>query len=200
MSTRKKEESTPVFFDRIDDLLFEARTVLLSGPVDSHMTIEINRQLLALEAEDSSSPIVVWINSPGGEVYSGFAIYDTIQFIEPRVITVVAGAASSMGSVISLAAEKADRLALPNSKILIHQPLIGGVLQGTASELEIHAKDIIELKKKMHKLYADRTGGSAEKFAELMDRDRWIDPPEAIQLGLISKVISSRKELQTLLK
>src|SRR4051812_39396939 len=108
MSTRKKEESTPVFFDRIDDLLFEARTVLLSGPVDSHMTIEINRQLLALEAEDSSSPIVVWINSPGGEVYSGFAIYDTIQFIEPRVITVVAGAASSMGSVISLAAEKAD--------------------------------------------------------------------------------------------
>jgi ATP-dependent Clp protease protease subunit len=102
--------------------------------------------------------------------------------------------------VIALASEKADRVCFPNAKLLIHQPLIGGVLRGQASDLEIHAKDIIALKKKMHRLYAERTGTSEAKFVELMERDRWVDPSEALQLGLISKVISSRKELDALLK
>jgi len=103
-------------------------------------------------------------------------------------------------TVIALAAEKEDRVALPNAKLLIHQPLVGGVIHGSASDLEIHARDIIELKKKMHRLYAERTGTPQERFVDLMERDRWIDPQAAIDLGLISKVVSVRKELDTLLQ
>ena len=186
-------------FSPIDHLLFESRTVFVSGEVNSDMALKVNRQLLALERDNKNAPIVLWIDCPGGEVYSGFSIYDTVQFITPRVISVVSGLAASMGSVIALSAEKENRLALPNSKLLIHQPLIGGVLRGQATDLDIHAKDIIALKKKMHRLYADRTGTSEAKFVEIMERDRWVDPEEAIELGLISKVIASRKELDFLI-
>jgi ATP-dependent Clp protease protease subunit len=187
--------AVPSPFTPIDQHLFEARTVFVSGVVDSDMALTVNRQLLALERADRKAPIVMWIDSPGGEVYSGFAIYDTVQFIEPRVITLVAGLAGSMGSVIALSAEKADRFALPNAKLLIHQPLISGVLRGSASDLDIHARDIIELKRKLHRLYAERTGTAVDRFQELMDRDRWVDPTEAIELGLISKVLKNRAEL-----
>ncbi len=197
-----KPESKPVPqpFTPIDQHLFESRTVFVSGEVDADMALKVNRQLMALERVNPTAPIVLWIDSPGGEVYSGFSIYDVAQFIQPRVITVVAGLAASMGSVVALAAEKEDRLALPNSKLLIHQPLVGGVLRGQASDIEIHAKDIIELKKKMHRLYAERTGRPLERFMELMERDRWIDPEEAVELGLIAKVIKERKDLEALLK
>lgn len=194
------KQTAPQPFTPIDQHLFESRTVFVSGEVDSELAVKVNRQLLALERVNPTAPIVLWIDSPGGEVYSGFAIYDTAQFIQPRVITVIAGLAASMGSVIALAAEKEDRVSLPNSKILIHQPLIGGVLRGQASDIEIHAKDIIELKKKMHRLYAERTGTSVEKFVELMERDRWVEPKEGVELGLISKVLTSRKDLEALLK
>ena len=105
-----------------------------------------------------------------------------------------------MGSVIALCAEKEDRLALANSKFLIHQPLIGGFIRGSASELQIHTKDILELKAKMHRLYAERTGGTVERFVELMERDRWIEPKEALELGLISKVLNTRKDFEAILK
>ena len=187
-------------FTPIDQLLFESRTIFVSGEVDSDLAKRVNRQLLALERANPNEPIVLWVDCPGGEVYSGFAIYDTIRFVQPRVFTVVAGLAASMGSVIALAAEKEDRVALPNAKLLIHQPLIGGVLRGSASDLEIHAKDIIELKRKMHRLYAERTGTPVERFVELMERDRWIEPTEALELGLIGKIISDRKGLDALLK
>lgn len=187
-------------FTPIDQHLFESRTVFISGEVNAELAVKVNRQLLALERVNPNAPIVLWIDCPGGEVYSGFAIYDTVQFIQPRVITVVAGLAASMGSVIALAAEKEDRFALPNAKLLIHQPLIGGVLRGQASDIEIHAKDIIELKKKMHRLYSERTGTPVEKFVTLMERDRWVDPKEGIELGLISKSLGSRKELDAILK
>lgn len=186
-------------FTPIDQHLFDTRTVFVSGTVDAELAVKVNRQLLAMEKADPTKPIVLWIDSPGGAVYSGFAIYDTARFIRPRILTVVAGMAWSMGSVIALAAEPQDRVALPNSKLLIHQPLIGGVMRGSASDIEIHAHDLIDLKHKMHRLYADRTGGTVEKFAELMERDRWIGPDEAISLGLISKVISTRADLDELL-
>ncbi len=199
-----KPETTPAAapqaFTPIDQLIFESRTIFVSGEVNSEMAVKVNRQLLALERSNPSAPIVLWIDSPGGEVYSGFSIYDTIQFIQPRVITIVAGLAASMGSVIALAADKENRLAFPNSKLLIHQPLLGGVLRGQASDLEIHAKDIIALKKKMHRLYAERTGVAESKFIEIMERDRWVEPGEAIELGLISKIISNRKDLEAILK
>ena len=200
--SEKKTETTPSSspsFTPIDQHLFESRTVFVSGEVDSDLALKINRQLLALERANPTAPIVMWVDSPGGEVYSGFAIYDIAQFIQPRIITVVAGLAASMGSVIALAAEKEDRLALPNAKLLIHQPLIGGAIRGQASDIEIHAKDIIELKKKMHQLYSDRTGQPLSRFVDLMDRDRWIDPKEAVDLGLISRVIKERKELDAIL-
>ena len=202
MSETKTETNTaaPQPFTPIDPHLFESRTIFISGEVNSELAVKVNRQLLALEKVNPNAPIILWIDSPGGEVYSGFSIYDTAQFISPRVITIVSGLAASMGSVIALAAEKADRLAFPNSKLLIHQPLIGGAIRGQASDLEIHAKDIIELKKKMHRLYADRTGFPVDRFVDLMERDRWVDPKEAIELGLISKIITSRKELDAIVK
>jgi ATP-dependent Clp protease protease subunit len=191
MSEEKKPE-TPAApastFTPIDQHLFESRVVFVSGEVSSELAQKVNRQLLAMERANPKAPIILWIDSPGGEVYSGFSIYDTAQFIEPRVITIAA------------AAEKEDRLSFPNSKFLIHQPLLGGVMRGQASDLEIHAKDIIELKYKMHRMYAERTGGTADRFAELMDRDRWIDPKEAVELGLISKIVKNRKELEAIVK
>jgi ATP-dependent Clp protease protease subunit len=198
--TKTETQATPQPFTPIDQHLFESRTVFVSGEVNSELALKVNRQLLALERVNPNAPIVLWIDSPGGEVYSGFSIYDTAQFISPKVITVVSGLAASMGSVIALAADKANRFAFPNAKLLIHQPLIGGAIRGQASDLEIHAKDIIELKKKMHRLYAERTGYPLEKFVDLMERDRWVDPKEAIELGLISKIITSRKDLDAMIK
>jgi ATP-dependent Clp protease protease subunit len=189
----------PSPFTPIDQHLFESRTIFVVGEVDGELSQKVNRQLLAMERANPNAPIILWIDSPGGEVYSGFSIYDTAQFIQPKVYTVVAGLAASMGSVISLCADKDARFCLPNSKFLIHQPLMGG-MRGQASDLEIHAKDIIELKKKMHRLYAERTGTSVATFEEYMERDRWIDPQEAVRLGLISKVLQSRKDLETLIK
>lgn len=201
MEDKKTETSAgPQAFTPIDQHLFESRTIFVSGEVNSELAVKVNRQLLALERVNPTAPIIMWIDSPGGEVYSGFAIYDLMQFIQPRVITVVAGLAASMGSVIALGAEKENRFALPNAKLLIHQPLIGGVIRGQASDLEIHAKDIIDLKKKMHRLYAERTGTSVERFTELMERDRWVDPKEAIELGLISQILVDRKDLDKVLK
>lgn len=200
MSETKNDSPVTERFTPIDQHLFESRTVFVSGVVSSELALKVNRQLLALERANPTAPIVLWVDSPGGEVYSGFGIYDTARFIQPRVITVVAGFAGSMGSVIALAAEKEDRVALPNAKFLIHQPLTGGVIQGSASDIEIHAKDIIELKKKMHRLYSERTGVPVEKFEGLMERDRWLDPKEATEIGLISKVITGRKELDAMLK
>lgn len=184
----------------VEHFAFESRSVFITGVIDTELALRINRELLALEKADCDAPIVAWINSPGGEVYSGFAIYDTIQFIQPRVVTIVSGMAASMGSIISLAAEKKDRLIFPRSKILLHQPLIDGTIVGPASDLVIHAKDIIDLKNKMHQLYSDRTGTPLERFVELMDRDRWVSPEEALELGLVSKIISRRLELAALIE
>lgn len=193
MSESNKENKSS--FSPIEQSLFDSRTVFINGPVNSDMAIKVNSQLLALEKADSKKSITVWINSPGGEINSGFAVYDMIQFIEPKVVTVVSGMAASMGATIALAAEKENRFALTNARILIHQPLIGGVVRGQASDLEIHARDIIKMKKKMHELYSERTGTDIKTFEELMERDYWVNMEEAQKMGLISKVLSSRSEL-----
>lgn len=199
MSDELEKPSLLLPFTPIDQLIFESRTIFLTGAVDAMMAQNVCRQLMAMESQNPNLPITLWINSNGGEVYSGFAIYDLAQTIRPKVITVVAGMAASMGSLLALAAEKEDRYITANGKILIHQPLIGGVLQGRASDIEIHAKDIIALKKKIHRLYADRTGTPVEKYEELMERDRWIDPAEAIELGLVSGIWKKERESQTTL-
>jgi len=203
MSEEHPEKPTTIqapTFTPIDQHLFESRTIFVSGEVDSELAVKVNRQLLAMERASPTAPIVMWIDSPGGEIHSGFSIYDTARFIQPRVVTMVAGLAASMGSVISLCAEKEDRLCFPNAKLLIHQPLISGVIRGQASDLAIHAQDIIETKKKLHRLYAERTGAPIEKFVEYMERDKWLLPKEAQDLGLISKIVTNRKELEAHLK
>jgi ATP-dependent Clp protease, protease subunit len=169
--------------------LLSSRNLFLSGAVDGAQAKKLQAELLTLEQQDRSSPIVLWINSPGGEVHSGFAIYDMIQFIQPKVITVVSGSAASMGSLIALAAEKEDRYATMNAKFLLHQPLIGGTIQGPASDIEIHAKDIIKLKQKIIQMYADRTGHSKEYFEKVMERDHWLSAEEALEIGLVSRIV-----------
>lgn len=183
------------FFDPTDEALFESRIIQMSGPVDSNMAKMVNRQLLAMEKKDAKKKIYLFINSPGGEITSGFSIYDTARFIEPEVVTVVTGLAASMGSLIALCAKKQNRVAFPNSKFLIHQPLISGTLYGSASDLDIHARDIINTKKMINDLYAKETGRSLPEIQEATDRDNWMTADEALSFGLIAKIVRNRDEL-----
>lgn len=159
------------------------------------MAHKINRTLLALERKDAKKPVFLFINSPGGEITSGFSIFDTARFIEPEIVTVVTGLAASMGSLIALCAPKKRRFAFPNGKLLIHQPLISGTLQGTASDLDIHARDILATKEKINQLYAKETGRTIEEIREATDRDNWMTAEQALDFGLISKIIGSRGDL-----
>ncbi|MCC7442744.1 MAG: ATP-dependent Clp protease proteolytic subunit [Bdellovibrionales bacterium] len=183
------------FYTPIDEILFNKRLVHVSGPVGGEMAYEVNRKLLALAALDSKTPITLLINSPGGEINSGFSIFDTAQMIEPTVTTLVCGLAASMGSLIALCADKKNRLATPNSKFLIHQPLISGTIQGSASELEIHANDIIATRKRINELYAKETGQPLAKVSEATDRDHWLTAEEALKFGLITKIVNSFAEV-----
>lgn len=182
--------------DFLEKNILSSRNLFLSGVVDGAQARKLQAELLTLEAQDPQKPIFLWINSSGGEVHSGFAIYDLIQFIRPKVFTIVSGAAASMGSVIALAAEKENRFAMTNAKFLIHQPLVGGTIQGPASDIEIHAKDIIKLKQKIFDIYAERTGHSREYFETVMERDHWLSADEALKIGLVTRIISSRDELE----
>lgn len=183
------------FFTPPDQRLYESRIVQISGGVGSKMAHDVNKTLLAMEREAPDAPIYLFINSPGGEITSGFSIFDTARFIQPEVITVVVGLAASMGSLIALCAEKKNRWAFPNAKFLIHQPLISGILTGSASDIDIHAKDIIRTKQKINELYSKETGRPLEEVEKATDRDRWMEVPEALDFGLISRVISNRSEI-----
>lgn len=184
-----------MFFTPIDQALIDQRIVMISGPVSSKLAYEINRKLIAMEKADPNKPVYLWIDSPGGEINSGFSIYDTARFIQPEVYTVVAGLAASMGSLIALCAKKENRLAFPNSKFLIHQPLISGTIYGSAADVDIHARDIIKTREKINKLYAQETGKPFAVICEATDRDNWMSAEEAKEFGLISKIISKRSEL-----
>ena len=186
--------NTP-FFTPLDEALFDSRVVQLFGPIDSEQAYRTNKMLLAMEKKNPDLPIYMFINSPGGEINSGFSIYDTARFIKPKVITVVAGLAASMGSLIALCAAKENRLSLPNSKFLIHQPLISGVVQGSASDLEISAKEILRTKEKINRIYAAETGRPMPEVTQATDRDTWMLAEEALQFGLISRIVKSRAEL-----
>lgn len=182
----------------LSQALFENRIIQISGAVESKLAHRVVKELLAMESANPDAPIYLYINSPGGEVTSGFAIFDVAQFIKPEIKTVVVGLAASMGSMIALAAEKKNRFCLPNAKFLIHQPLISGQLFGSASDLEIHARDIVKLKEKLNRIYADECGRSFEEVVKATDRDNWLEPEEALKFGLISKILKSRDELKKL--
>lgn len=177
-------------FDIYSRLLRE-RIIFLGTGINDQVSDSLVAQLLFLEAEDPEKDIQIYINSPGGSVTAGLAIYDTMQQITPNVVTICFGVAASMGAFLLSGGTKGKRLALPNSRIMIHQPLGGA--QGQAVEIEIQAKEILFLKKTLNSLLAEHTGQSLEKINEDTERDYFLSPAEAVEYGLIDKVVKNDK-------
>src|SRR5690349_6093886 len=177
-------------FDIYSRLLNE-RIIFLGTPVDDQVANLVVGQLLHLESEDPDKDISLYINSPGGIVYSGLAIYDTMQFIKPDVQTICFGVAMSMGSLLLAGGAAGKRYALPNARILIHQP--SGGFQGQATDIEIHARETITLRRRVDEIYAEHTGQSVERVHDDMDRDRYFSADQALEYGLIDRVISSHE-------
>jgi ATP-dependent Clp protease protease subunit len=177
-------------FDIFSRLLKE-RIIFLNGPVEDGMSALICAQLLFLESENPKKDISMYINSPGGVVTSGMAIYDTMQYIRSPVSTVCMGMAASMGSFLLMAGAKGNRIALPNARIMVHQP--SGGFQGQASDIERHAQDIIKTKRKLNELYAKHTGQPVEEVERVLDRDHFMTAEEAKAWGLIDHVYESRE-------
>jgi ATP-dependent Clp protease, protease subunit len=170
--------------------LLRERVVFLVGPVNDQTANLVVAQLLFLESENPDKDISLYINSPGGSVSAGMSIFDTMQFIKPDVSTLCMGMAASMGSFLLMAGAKGKRFALPNSKIMIHQP--SGGAQGQATDIEIHAREILKTREQLNKIYAQRTGQALEKIAADMERDFYMDPVEAQAYGLIDQVLEKR--------
>lgn len=170
--------------------LLKERVIFLVGPVEDHTANLIVAQMLFLEAENPDKDISLYINSPGGSVSAGFAIYDTMNFIKPNVSTICMGMAASMGAFLLSAGEKGKRYCLPNSTVMIHQPLSG--FQGQASDIEIHARHTIKTKKLLNELLAKHTGQSVETMTRDTDRDNFMDAQEALKYGLVDKIFEKR--------
>ena len=173
-------------FDIYSRLLRE-RIIFLPGEIDDELANIVVAQLLHLEADDPDKDIAIYVNSPGGSVYAGLAIYDTMQFVKPDVQTICVGIAMSMGAVILAGGTKGKRMSLPNSRILIHQP--SGGFQGQAADIEIHAEEILNIRRRLDEIFAEHTGQSVEQVNKDMDRDRYMKPDEAVEYGLIDRVI-----------
>lgn len=172
--------------------LLKERVIFMVGPVNDMTANLIVAQLLFLEAENPDKDISLYINSPGGSVTAGMAIYDTMQFIKPDVSTLCIGQAASMGALLLTAGAKGKRFCLPNSRVMIHQPL--GGFQGQASDIEIHAKEILYLKDKLNKIMAHHTGQSVDSIANDTDRDNFMSAEESVKYGLVDKMISARAD------
>lgn len=170
--------------------LLKERIIFLNGPVEDMMSSLICAQLLFLESENPDKDIYMYINSPGGVVTSGLAIYDTMEYIRPNVATVCMGQAASMGSLLLMAGAAGKRYCLPNARIMTHQP--SGGFQGQATDIEIHAKEIINLRGRLNGIYEKHTGQTAKQIEKIMERDTFMSPEEAKGLGLIDEVVSKR--------
>src|SRR5215212_3577580 len=167
------------------------RVIFLGTPVDDQIANLIIAQLLHLESEDPEKDLMLYINSPGGSVYAGLAIYDTMQFIKPDVQTICVGIAMSMGSLLLAGGAKGKRMALPNSRILIHQ--VSGGFQGQGTDIEIQAREVIGLKRRLEEIYATHTGNPQEEISHDMERDFFMSPEEATEYGIIDTVITNRE-------
>ena len=178
-------------FDIFSRLLRE-RIVFVTGQVEDNMASLIVAQLLFLESENPSKPISMYINSPGGVVTAGMAIHDTMQYIKPRVSTVCVGQAASMGSFLLAAGEPGMRIALPNARIMVHQP--SGGARGMASDIEIQAREILRIRQRMNDLYVKYTGQSLSDIEKAMDRDTFLEADEAMKFGIVDKVFETRPE------
>ncbi|NVK35052.1 MAG: ATP-dependent Clp endopeptidase proteolytic subunit ClpP [Rhodobacteraceae bacterium] len=179
-------------FDIYSRLLKE-RIIFLTGPVEDHMATVVSAQLLFLEADNPSKEIAIYINSPGGLVTAGLAIYDTMQFIRPAVSTLCIGQACSMGSLLLTAGEKGMRFSLPNSRVMVHQP--SGGFRGQASDIMLHAQEILKMKRRLNEIYVKHTGQDLEAVEEALERDKFMSADEAKDFGLIDSVIANRESL-----
>ena len=176
--------------DRIESKLLEARRVFLSSSVSSESAEEVIRKIWYLALVDSNRPILLIINSPGGSVDAGLAIWDQIQMSAVPVTTLVTGLAASMGSILSLVASKGRRLATPHARIMIHQPSIHGVIEGQATDLDIQAREIVKTRNRLIEIYVEKTGKSFEEIEQALDRDYWMSAEEARDFGLIDQIVS----------
>ena len=184
--TNRGERSYDIF-----SRLLKERIIFLTGEVNDSVSSVICAQFLFLESEDPKKDIFLYINSPGGVVSSGLAIYDTIQYIRPDVSTVCVGQAASMGSFLLAAGAKGKRFSLPNSRIMVHQPSAG--FQGQATDIEIHANEVISLKNRLNEIYSKHTGQSVNEIKSALERDNFMSPEDAKSFGLIDKVVSKRQ-------
>lgn len=180
--TARGERSYDIF-----SRLLKERIIFVTGEVNDTMSTLVCAQLLFLESESPSKDIYMYINSPGGVVSSGFAMYDTMQYIRPDVATLCIGQAASMGATLLLAGQKGKRYCLPNSRVMIHQPL--GGFRGQATDIAIHAKEILTLKNKLHEVYASHTGKSVKVLEDAMERDNFLNAEEAKKFGIVDEVI-----------
>ena len=175
--------------------LLKERIIFLTGPVDDHVASVITAQFLFLEAENPTKDISFYINSPGGVVSSGLAVYDTIQYISPSVSTLCIGQAASMGSLLLAAGAEGQRYSVPNSRIMIHQP--SGGFSGQATDVEIHAREMLALRARLNNIYVRHTKQSLKKIEDAMDRDKFLTPEEAKDFGLIDEVVTSRPKSES---
>jgi ATP-dependent Clp protease, protease subunit len=175
-------------FDIYSRLLNE-RIIFLGTPIDDQIANLVVAQLLHLESEDPEKDISIYINSPGGSIYSGLAIYDTMKFVKPDISTMVVGVAMSMGSLLLAAGTKGKRASLPNSRILIHQPSAG--FQGQSTDIEIHAREILKTRERIDQIYAEHTGKPEEEVRRDMERDRFFSAQQALEYGLIDRVLDT---------
>lgn len=185
---------------RIDQLtenrLLDRRQIFISEAITAKSAKRYITEFLALEADKPGEPITLYLNSPGGEVNSGFAIFDTIRFIKSPVTIINTGLCASIATVINVAAKRERRFSMPNARFLIHQPLIPGQVYGQASDLEITAREILKTREKINKLLADETGTSLEKVEKDTIRDYWMNAQEAVEYGLVTRIVETYKDLE----
>jgi len=179
-------------YDGLQSKLLKTRTLLLSGDIDKELAERLIRSILLLE-DEGNDPIKLFIDSSGGDADAGYAIFDMLRFVKPRVITIGMGTVASAAALVHLAAGKESRLSLPNAHFLLHQPLSG--MRGVATEIEIHARELERLRNKINVLIAQETNQTLEKVAQDTDRDYWLNAEEALEYGLITRIIESRSEL-----
>ena len=184
--TNRGERSYDIF-----SRLLKERIIFLTGPVEDNMAMLVTAQLLFLEAENPKKEISMYINSPGGVVTAGMAIYDTMQFIRPSISTLCTGQAASMGSLLLCAGDKDMRFALPNARIMVHQP--SGGFQGQVSDIERHAEDIVKMKRRLNEVYVHHTGNDYETIEKTLDRDHFMTADEAKEFGIIDQVLTKRE-------
>lgn len=202
MAKADKDNTSSQFMkveDKIENAILETRRLFLSDAIDNNTSDDLIRKLWYLEIQDPGKPILLVINSPGGSVDAGFAVWDQVKMISSPVTTLITGLAASMGSILSLCAAPKRRFATPHARIMIHQPRLSGAIQGQATDLDIHAKEMIKTRNLLVKIYVDATGKTPAEIERAVDRDTWMTVEEAMAFGphgLLDGVISSYSELK----